>query len=107
MTLDPFADFFTLLPWRKAEVDQEPPPSDSDTQAASMALSFSSHPGYVELMEWLEKESDRPVQTRAETYEMISGITRQNTMKEVRDYLRRKTSLAQETMTKHRERENA
>lgn len=106
MTVDRFSDFFSLRPWRKAEGDSEPPPSDSDIQAASMALSFSHHSGYGDLMEWLEKEADRPVQSRAETHEMISGITRQNTMKEVRDYLRRKTSLAQETMTRHRESEN-
>jgi hypothetical protein len=103
----PFSEFFTLLPWRKQE-DQsvEPRPSDADLEAASLAISFSHHPGYVDLMEWLEKEADRPVQPRSETHEMISGITRQNTMKEVRDYLRRKTNQAQETMTRHRESEN-
>lgn len=99
-----YAPFFSLVP----KVLRQKPKEEVDLPKEAVAeatdwLTFSQHPGYAKLLEWLEREADRPVTPRSEVIEMVNGIARQNTLKEVRDHLRKTVAESQATLNRYRE----
>lgn len=103
---DRFFRFFRFDRYTTDPVGVKPREEDVSANAVAEAtdvLTFSQHPYFNVLLDWLAHQADLPIQTRPEVIEMVTGIARQNTMKEVRDHLRKTVAQAQATIERYRE----
>lgn len=84
--------------------EEEPDATDDAVRAASIALDFSRHAEYAVLVEWLEKEIERPVPVLGDLVGMASAVSRANTLKEVRDHMRRRVRQSEALLASLKER---
>ncbi len=92
--MDSFAHLFQVGP--------DPADARQALEEATFVLSFAQHQEYKKLMDWLGKQADRPVPIGAHL-DMVSGLARANTLKEVRSYMELRVANARRLMDAHRE----
>ena len=84
------------------EIGPDPEEARQGLEEATFVLSFAQHQEYKKLMDWLGKQADRPVPLGAHL-DMVGGLARANTLKEVRSHLEARVANARRLLDAHRE----
>ena len=82
----------------------------SEAQAAiaeaQFVLNFAQHPEYEILTKWLDGEIEKTIPVNTDAQTLIAEIARQNTMKQVKSYLKGRLAKASATIALAREENN-
>ena len=75
-------------------------------EEAQFTLNFAQHPEYANLVDWLDHEAGRTIEVKSDAQTLIAEIARQNTMKQVKSYLKGRLAKASATIALAREENN-